>query len=228
MMFVSSLTDVGSVFLSQETWIVTGRSLLVSALASLIAMDLGLILAAALLHAKNKLAQFFESLISAFVAIPAVVIGLLALLFFSSRLFEHTHITLTLIPMIAAQSVLLLPLATTLILQVLRGRDAIIGEELESLGANRAQRFDALLGDTWPALLATAGLVFSRGIAEVGTVLIIGGNIEGRTQVLTTLIAEQARNGVYEGAVALALILIAIALALSLLVRHLQHRFGAL
>lgn len=223
MLLASALSDFASVFLSPLTWSVTGRSLLVSFAATFIAMDLGLIFAALLLRAKSRFAKFMDALMASFVAIPAVVIGLLALLFFSASWFEGTRITLTILPMIAAQSLLLLPLATTYILQVLRSRDQEIGEELQSLGASRAQAFDALLRDTWPALLATGVLVFSRGIAEVGTVLIIGGNVEGRTQVLTTLIAEQARNGVYETAIALALILILLALTLSLIVRRLQR-----
>ena len=213
-----------AIFLDPATWAVTGRSLLVSMVATLFAMTLGLLLARMLLDGRSRIARFFDALLSAFVAIPAVVIGLLALLLFSSALFTDTQITLTLLPMMAAQSALLLPLATTLSLQVLRQRNGQIGEELRALGTQPGQAFDALLRDTWPTLAATAVLVFSRGIAEVGTVLIIGGNVAGHTQVLTTLIAEQARNGIYEQAVALALILILIALGLSLTVRHLQHR----
>ena len=226
-MFASALTDFGLIFLDPATWIVTGRSLLVSLIASFFAMTLGLILARALLHARSRVSRFFDALISAFVAIPAVVVGLLALIFFSGPLFTGSQITLTILPMIAAQTVLLTPLATSLILQVVRTRHGEIGEELKSLGAGAFQIFDALIRDTWPALAATGVLVFSRGIAEVGTVLIIGGNIEGRTQVLTTLIAEQARNGLYEGPIALALILIILALILSLMVRRLQQRFDA-
>ncbi len=227
MLLASALTDFGAIFLEAQTWSVTGRSLIVSATASFLAMDLGLIFASLLLRATSRLARFFDALVSAFVAIPAVVIGLLALLFFSSSLFAETRITLSLIPMITAQTLLLTPLATTLILQVLRTRDSMLGEELQSLGAKRGQAFDVLLRETWPALLVTAVLVFARGIAEVGTVLIVGGNVAGRTQVLTTLIAEQARNGAYETAMALALILIVLALALSLLARYLQHRAEA-
>ena len=212
------------IFLDPETWAITGRSLLVSLTASFFALTLGLVLARMLLETTNYAAKFFDALVSAFVAIPAVVIGLLALLFFSGPLFAGSQITLTILPMIVAQTVLLLPLATALILQILRARFEDIGEELRSLGISRHRAFDALIWDTWPTLIATAVLVFSRGIAEVGTVLIIGGNVEGRTQVLTTLIAEQARNGLYENAVALALILIILALCLSLLVRHFQIR----
>jgi len=216
--------DFGQIFLAPETWAVTARSLLVSTFASLIALCLGLALAQSLLEARSRFARLMDALLSAFVAIPAVVVGLLALIFFASPLFEGTQITLTLLPMIVAQAVLLTPLAATLSLQVLRERNAQVGEELRALGARKGRHIDALIRDTWPALAATAVLVFSRGIAEVGTVLIIGGNVEGRTQVLTTLIAEQARNGVYESAVALAAILIVLALVLSLLVRTLQRR----
>ena len=227
MLLANAFTDFGGIFLDAQTWSVTGRSLLVSATACFLAMDLGLILASLLLHARSRLARFLDALVAAFVAIPAVVIGLLALVFFSSSLFAETRITLSLIPMITAQTLLLTPLATTLILQVLRARDHTLGEELHSLGAKGGQAFDILLRETWPALLVTAVLVFARGIAEVGTVLIVGGNVAGRTQVLTTLIAEQARNGVYETAMALALILLVLALALGLLAQHFQHRAEA-
>lgn len=220
----SALHDFALIFLDPETWMVTGRSLLVSAIASFLALSLGLMLAHLLLTARSRVARFFDSLLAAFVAIPAVVVGLLALLFFTSDLFEGTQITLTLLPMIVAQTLLLTPLAATLSLQVLRVREAEVGEELRALGANRLRLIDALIRDTWPALAASAVLVFSRGIAEVGTVLIIGGNVAGHTQVLTTLIAEQARNGSYEVAVALALILIVLALILAVLVRYFDGR----
>ena len=226
-MLASTLNDFSQIFLSLDTWLVTGRSLLVSLVASFLAMSAGLFVAQRLLYADSRLAKALDALLSAFVAIPAVVVGLLALLFFSSPWFATTQITLTLLPMMAAQAALLLPLAATLILQTLRVREDEMGEELRALGASQLQVIDALIRDTWPALAAVGVLVFSRGIAEVGTVLIIGGNVAGHTQVLTTLIAEQARNGIYESAVALALILIVLALALSLSVRYLQARQDA-
>lgn len=218
------MAEFAGIYLDPETWGIAGRSLLVSALASFIALDLALILSALLLRTRNRVAQAFEAFMAALMAVPAVVIGLLGLMFFSSALFAGAQISLTVVPMVAAQSVLLLPLATTLILQVLRAREAVIGEELRSLGANRAQAFDALLGDTWPSLLAVAVLVFSRGIAEVGTVLIVGGGLDSRTEVLTTKIAELASLGAYENAIALALILIVLALVLTLIVRRLEAR----
>ena len=218
------MAEIAGIYLEAETWIIAGRSLTVSALASFIALDMALILAAILLRARSRLARGFEAIMAALMALPAVVIGLFGLMFFSSALFAGTQINLTLVPMIVAQSVLLFPLATTLILQVLRARDIVVGEELRSLGASRAQAFDALLGDTWPSLLAVAVLVFSRGIAEVGTVLIVGGGLDNRTEVLTTKIAELASIGAYEQAVALALILILLALILTLAVRRLEVR----
>ena len=218
------MAEFAGIYLDYETWAIAGRSLLVSALASFIALDVALILAALLLRTRNRVALGFEALMAALMALPAVVIGLLGLMFFSSALFVGTQINLTIVPMVAAQSVLLLPLATTLILQVLRARDAMIGEELRALGAGRAQSFDALMGDTWPSLLAVGVLVFSRGIAEVGTVLIVGGGLDSRTEVLTTKIAELASVGAYENAIALALILIVLALILTLIVRRLETR----
>ncbi len=226
MSWLSTISDFAPIFWDPQVWTVTGRTLLVSFVATLIAMNLGLILARGLLRARRPWIKFLDALLSAFVAIPAVVFGLLALMLFSSALFEGTQITLTIVPMMVAQATLLTPLAATLSLSVLRGRYQGIGEELTSLGASGGQVFGALMHDCWPPLIATAVLVFSRGVAEVGTVLIVGGNIEGRTQVLTTLIAERARNGAYEPAVALALILIGLALVLSLIVRGLQGTRG--
>ena len=224
MLLASAVADTFSIFLVPETWQVTGRTLLVSVSATVIAMTFGLIAAAALLEARGRVAKFFDALVSAFVAIPAVVIGLVALMIFTSTPFAGSRITLSLLPMILAQGTLLLPLATTLMLSVLRERHALLGEEMRSLGVGAGARFDALLMETWPHLAAVSILVFSRGIAEVGVVLILGGNIEGRTQVLTTLIAEQARLGQYELAAGLALILIVLAFVLTLIVRSLQAR----
>ena len=225
MNWVRHISDFALLFFDATLWEVTGRSLFVSLMATLISMNLGLILARCLLQAHSRWAKFFDALLGAFVAIPAVVIGLLALLFFSSSIFKESQITLTIVPMMLAQALLLTPLAATLCLGALRAHFKLIGEELVSLGASNSAMFNVLIRECWPTLIATSILVFSRGIAEVGTVLIIGGNVEGRTQVLTTLIAEKARIGIYEQAIALSLILIFIALILSLVVRTLQKRF---
>jgi tungstate transport system permease protein len=119
--------------------------------------------------------------------------------------------------MVLAQAILVLPVAMALTRRVVEDAEWAHGEQLESLGA-RAMLRGALLGwDERYALLTVVIACFGRAISEVGAVMIVGGNIEGFTRVMTTAIALETSKGDLPLAIALGIVLLLVVLALNAL-----------
>jgi tungstate transport system permease protein len=126
--------------------------------------------------------------------------------------------------MALAQALLVSPLSFGLAYQLSRQRGRESAEAARTLGAGRLQTLGLVLRELRPALAANLFVVFARAISEVGTVMIVGGNIRYQTRVLTTAIASSASMGETGFAVALGLILVALALALSAAVSFFPKR----
>jgi len=120
---------------------------------------------------------------------------------------------------------LVLPLVTALTRQLVHDADQTHGEQLQSLGAGLALRSLLLAWDERHALLVVVLTAFGRAISEVGAVMVVGGNIEGFTRVMTTAIALETSKGDLPLALALGCALLAVVLLLNALVALLQ-RFG--
>jgi len=126
---------------------------------------------------------------------------------------------------VLAQAILVLPLVTALTRQLVHDADQTHGEQLQSLGAGLALRSLLLAWDERHALLVVVLTAFGRAISEVGAVMVVGGNIEGFTRVMTTAIALETSKGDLPLALALGCALLAVVLLLNALVALLQ-RFG--
>jgi tungstate transport system permease protein len=118
--------------------------------------------------------------------------------------------------MVIAQTVLILPIIAALSRQSIEDAFREYDEQLRSLGANRVQAALTLLWDTRFSLLTTVLAGFGRAAAEVGAVMIVGGNIDGVTRVMTTTIALETSKGDLPLALGLGTILIALTLILNL------------
>ncbi|MDO9159914.1 MAG: ABC transporter permease, partial [Burkholderiaceae bacterium] len=119
--------------------------------------------------------------------------------------------------MVVAQTVLVLPVVTALTRQTIEDADRAHGEQWRSLGASPFQRGLLLLWDERFALLTVLIASFGRAISEVGAVMIVGGNIDGFTRVMTTAIALETSKGDLALALALGIILLGVVLLLNLL-----------
>ncbi|MEY2620161.1 MAG: hypothetical protein RL522_3163, partial [Pseudomonadota bacterium] len=119
--------------------------------------------------------------------------------------------------------VLVLPVAAALTRQVIEDADTAHGEQLQSLGAGRALRGLLLAWDERFALLTVVIACFGRAISEVGAVMIVGGNIDGFTRVMTTAIALETSKGDLPLALALGLVLLAVVLVLNTAVSLLRR-----
>ena len=120
-------------------------------------------------------------------------------------------------------AVLVLPVVTALVRQTIEDADASHGEQFQSLGAGRFLRSLILLWDERYALLTVLMAAFGRAISEVGAVMVVGGNIEGFTRVMTTSIALETSKGDLPLALALGIVLLGMVLLLNGLIALVRH-----
>jgi tungstate transport system permease protein len=113
--------------------------------------------------------------------------------------------------MVIAQVVIALPIVMGLSLAALQQIDVGMRQQIAALGAGRLQGFALLLREIKVALLAAVMAAFGGVISEVGAVMMVGGNIRGQTQVLTTAIVQETRIGRWSVAIALSIILMILA-----------------
>jgi len=117
--------------------------------------------------------------------------------------------------MISAQFVLVLPIVTGLTAAAIAGRERLIFETALSLGASRWQGNWAVVQEARTGIIAAVMTGFGRALAEVGAVMLVGGNIRHQTRVLTTAIMLETRQGNFDLAVALGLILLIVSFLVS-------------
>ena len=157
-------------------------------------------------------------------AIPSVVVGLLVYLLLSrSGPLGYLGWLFSFKAMVLAQAVLVLPIVTALTRQTVQDAEQLHGEQLRSLGAGNALRAALLAWDERHALLVVLIAAFGRAISEVGAVMIVGGNIDGFTRVMTTAIALETSKGDLPLALGLGLVLLGVVLALNALVALLRR-----
>jgi tungstate transport system permease protein len=195
---------------------IVGRSLAVSSLACLIACTLGLFCGAWLAVARFPGRGWAVVVLNTLLAVPSVVVGLLVYLLLSrSGPLGALGWLFSFRAMVLAQVLLVLPVCTALTRQVVEDAEAANGEQLRSLGAGGALRSLLLAFDERYALLTVLLACFGRAISEVGAVMIVGGNIEGFTRVMTTAIALETSKGDLPLALALGVILLTVVLVLN-------------
>jgi tungstate transport system permease protein len=120
--------------------------------------------------------------------------------------------------MVLAQALLVLPVVTALTRQVVEDADRANGEQLRSLGAGPLLRSLLIAWDERYALLTVLIASFGRAVSEVGAVMIVGGNIDGFTRVMTTAIALETSKGDLPLALALGIVLLGVVLVLNALI----------
>ena len=125
--------------------------------------------------------------------------------------------------MVLAQAILVLPVCMALTRQQIEDAERQHGEQLQSLGAGVLVRSLLLAWDARFALLTVCIAVFGRAISEVGAVMMVGGNIDGFTRVMTTTIALETSKGDLPLALALGMILLGVVLALNACIAWLRR-----
>lgn len=154
--------------------------------------------------------------LNALMGLPPVVVGLLVYLMLSaSGPLGPLALLYTPTAMIIAQTILVAPIIAALTRQVIEDLQVEYGEQFESLGVGPVDRVMALLWDGRYSLLTVALAGFGRAVAEVGAVLIVGGNINHVTRVMTTSIALETSRGNLQLALALGVVLLILALVVN-------------
>jgi len=229
----SAFTTAFGLILSLDSAVlaIVALSLRVSLAALLLAALIGLPMGALLAVARFPGRGGVITLINALMGLPPVVVGLLIYLLLSrSGPLGSFGLLFTPGAMIIAQAVLIAPILAALSRQVLEGLWDEYAEQLRSFGAGPARAVPTLLWDGRFALLTVLLAGFGRASAEVGAVMIVGGNIEGFTRVMTTAIALETSAGNLPLALALGMVLMTIVLAVNALAqatRDVAARWGA-
>ena len=202
-----------------ELYDIIGLSLRVSLTAVAIGCAIGLPMGALLAATSFRGRGAIIAVLNALMGLPPVVVGLLVYLMLSrSGPLGVLGLLYTPTAMIIAQAIIVTPLIAALARQSLADLHVEYDELFRSLRLSPLQKIRALLWDGRYSLL-TAGLAgFGRAAAEVGAVIIVGGNIEHVTRVMTTAIALETSKGDLALALALGLILIAIAVLVNIAV----------
>jgi tungstate transport system permease protein len=203
---------------------VMGMTLRVTGGALLIAILIGLPLGAALgLRDKVPAAGCLMPVIYTGMGLPPVVVGLFVYLLLSNQgPLGSLRWLFTPRAMIVAQTIIALPLIVGLTLTALKSIDPTVKLQVNSLGATRWQLAWTMILEARLAVLAAIIAAFGGIISEVGAVMLVGGNIEGETRVLTTAIVLETRRGNFALALALGIIL----LGLAFIANYLFHRLS--
>ena len=197
---------------------IVGLSLQVSLTAVVIATLIGLPLGAAIAVERFPGRQALIVLLNALMGLPPVVVGLLVYLLLSrAGPLGSFGILFTPQAMIIAQAVLIAPIIAALSRQTIEDAWREYAEQLHSLGARQLTAAMTLIWDTRFSLLTIVLAGFGRAAAEVGAVMIVGGNIDGVTRVMTTAIALETSKGDLPLALGLGIVLITLVVLLNAL-----------
>jgi tungstate transport system permease protein len=198
-------------------------SLQVSGGALVLATCLGLPLGALLALRRVPFRGVILSLLNTGMGLPPVVVGLfLYLLLSRSGPLGFLGMLYTPAAMVAAQMVLAFPIVASLCHAAIVNVDPVIRQAALTLGATPLQETLAVVQEARHAIMAALMAGFGRVMAEVGAILVVGGNIAGYTRVMTTTIALETDKGNFELAIALGVILVAISLVITLALRLFQ------
>jgi tungstate transport system permease protein len=189
-------------------------SLCAVVLAALVALPLGAFLALVKFPGRG----FVVVVTNAFMGLPPVVVGLVVYLLLSrSGPLGSLGILFTPKAMIIAQALLVIPIIAALTRQTIEDLWAEYRDELTAMRVKPARRVTTLIWDARFSLITTLLAGFGRAAAEVGTVMVVGGNIEGFTRTMTTAIALETSKGDLPLAMGLGLVLIVLIVAVNAL-----------
>jgi tungstate transport system permease protein len=190
-------------------------SLAATALASAVSVPLGFIIAAHEFRGKRTVVGVFNTLM----ALPTVVVGLLVYILLSrSGPFGFLGILYTPTAIVVGQFILAVPIITALTYAAAGSVDARVRKTAESLGASPSQAGWMVLKEARLGIVASVVAGFGRVIAEVGSAVMVGGNIRGYTRTMTTTIALETSKGNFALGITLGLILLVAALSINLAV----------
>ncbi len=198
------------------------RSLQVTLSALVVASAVALPLAALLAVRRFRARRGVIAVLNALMGLPPVVVGLIVYVLLSrSGPFGVLGLLFTPTAMVIAQVIIIVPLIASIAHQSLRDLWAEYHDLLISMNVTQMQKITTLLWDARRALLTASLAGFGRAIGEVGAIMIVGGNIDNATRVLTTAIALETGKGNFALALGLGFVLIGLAIIVNLTIHWL-------
>ncbi|MGL4910925.1 MAG: ABC transporter permease [Romboutsia sp.] len=206
---------------------IVSLSLYVTITSTIIATSIGTISSIIIYLKKFKFKEILITFINALMSTPPVIMGLLVFLILSRKgPLGSLKLLFTPNAMIIAQTLLLIPMAMSLTLDLLNkfGDDILI--TCKVLQIDKKNTAKIFLNEIRYHLITVLITTFSRGISEVGAVMLVGGNIKGSTRVMTTYIALSTSMGDFDESLMIAFILITISTISTVLIKKLQKNIG--
>jgi tungstate transport system permease protein len=208
-----------------EVWHVTLLSLQVSGTATLLALVLGIPVGTLLALTRFPGRNLLVSLINTGMGFPPVVAGLcICLLLWRSGPFGFLQLIYTPTAIVIAQVLIAWPIVAGLTMAAFQALNPRLGLQLLGLGASRLQLLWLLSKEARLPLLAAVMAGFGGVISEVGSVMMVGGNIKGQTRVLTTAMVLETQMGNFGTAIALGVILLTLSFAVNVCLTQIQQR----
>ncbi|WP_042353925.1 ABC transporter permease [Bacillus rubiinfantis] len=203
------------------TWLTLKICLISIFISTLIGLPLGILLGLTRFPGRKILLMF----INIGLGLPPVVAGLwITMLLWRSGPLSELSLLYTPTAIVLAQILVSLPIVTSLTTSAFQQINDKMMLQIKALGATKWQTLIILIRQSKIAIIAAIMAGFGRVIAEVGAAMMVGGNIQGDTRILTTSIVMEVSKGNFDIALALSFILLAVALLITAALTFLQQR----
>lgn len=211
--------------LDREVYSIVFLSLRISSAAILAAALVGVPLGYLVGTGKFRGRNMLGTLLNTFMALPTVIVGLFVFTILSQQgPLGSLNLLFTVKAVIIGQFILATPIVAALTMSAVQEVDIRVRPVAQTLGAGTVRTAWTVLEEARFALIAAVIAGFGRAIAEVGSALVLGGNIKGYTRTVTTAIAMETSKGEYGMAIALGIILLIVSFAVNIFFRKLQAR----
>lgn len=209
--------------LDKEVYSIVFLSLRISAIAILAASIIGVPLGFIVGTRDFRGRELIGTVLNTFMALPTVVVGLFVFFMLSRQgPLGSMNLLFTVKAVIIGQFILATPIVAALTMSAVKEVEARVGPTARTLGAGRLRSAWTVLEEARFALIAAVVAGFGRAIAEVGSAIMLGGNIRGYTRTVTTAIALETSKGEFGRAMALGIILLIVAFTVNIFFRRLQ------
>ncbi|MGH2587176.1 MAG: ABC transporter permease [Dehalococcoidia bacterium] len=209
----------------RRVWEIALRSLFVSGLATIVSLGIGVPIGMSLALARFHGRTVLLGLVNTGMGLPPVVVGLVTvILLWRTGPFGDLHLLYTWKALVLAQAVLSIPVIAGFTAAAVQSLNPRLRLQLLGLGASRLQLVWLLVRETRLLLLAALMAGFGAAISEVGASMQVGGNVQGRTRILTTSIVLESSRGNFDIALGLGIILLGLTFSVALALTILQQR----
>ena len=200
-------------------------SLRVSGLATIVSLVIGISVGTTMSLTSFPGKSYVVSIVNAGMGLPPTVVGLFVSIFlWRSGPFGFLKLLYTPTAMVIAQSVIAIPIVTGLTIGAIQNVPPGLRLQTLALGATRLQMLWVIIKEARLPLMAAVMAGFGRVISEVGASIMVGGNVQGYTRVLTTATVMETGRGDFEVAIALSIILLILVYLVNLILTRIQQR----